>query len=99
MKTEKKLRRTLTPEQIEKLLTFKPSRRYQRRMQAAIALMLDTGLRSAEWRNLTRQDMDLESLHVKVYGKGKVRWQRRNSSSHSRTHRYPDHYDLHELLC
>lgn len=72
VKTEKKLRVTLTQEQIERLLSYRPKRRCQRRMQAAVALMLDTGLRSAEWRNLKRQDIEFDHLHLKVYGKGSV---------------------------
>src|ERR1035441_2409352 len=72
VKVEKKLRVTLTPEQFERLLSYKAKRRCHRRMQAAVALMLDTGLRSSEWRNLKRQDVDFERLHLKVYGKGAI---------------------------
>ena len=72
VKCEKKLRVTLTPEEIERMLVYKPKRRCHRRMQAAVALMLDTGLRSAEWRNLKKHDIDFERLQLKVYGKGNV---------------------------
>ena len=72
VKVERKLRETLTTEQIEKLLAYKCKRTYERRIQAASALMLDTGLRSAEWRNLKLADMDLGKQHLKVYGKGAV---------------------------
>jgi integrase/recombinase XerD len=72
VKIEKKLRAILTAEEVRTLLSYKAKHRYQRRMQAAVALMLDTGLRSSEWRNAKRKDFDFDGLHLKVYGKGSV---------------------------
>jgi site-specific recombinase XerD len=70
-KVEQRVRRTLSPEDIEKLFHFKPRWPNQKRTHAACILMLDCGLRASEWINLKLDDLDLKNRTVRVMGKGR----------------------------
>jgi site-specific recombinase XerD len=70
-KTEERVRRVLSPEDIEKLFHFKPRRPDQARIHAACILMLDCGLRASEWINLRLEDLDLKKRTARVMGKGR----------------------------
>lgn len=67
----KKVLETLTDEQIQKILSFVPRTRVQRRMHTLAVLILDTGLRRNEALTLTRDHVDLQNLQIKVMGKGR----------------------------
>lgn len=63
--------RTLSDDEMVRLAKFIGRTRNQRRMHAAVVLMLDSGLRASEWMNLKREDLDLDNLTVRVLGKGR----------------------------
>ena len=69
-KTEKKLPESLTPEQINRLLDFKPSSLIEIRDLAIIELMYSTGLRVSETVNVDIQDFEENKDFLRVIGKG-----------------------------
>ena len=71
LKAPIKLLRTLADDEMKRLIGFVPRTRNQRRMHAAVVLMLDSGLRASEWIGLRREDLDLQNLTVRVFGKGR----------------------------
>lgn len=74
LKEEKALLQTFSPKQISTLLAPLPSKlrtRNNLRAQALIALLLDTGLRISEALQLRREDVDLDALTLRVWGKGR----------------------------
>jgi site-specific recombinase XerD len=71
LKTPTTVLRTLSDEEMTRLIKFVPRTRNQRRMHAATVLMLDTGARANEWMSLKCEDIDLDNLTVRVMGKGR----------------------------
>jgi integrase/recombinase XerD len=71
LRCEKKLVSVLAEDDVRKILLFKPRKFYQWRAQASFALMLDTGIRSAEWRFLKMENVNFDAQQLKVYGKGR----------------------------
>ena len=69
-KTEKKLPESLTPEQINRLLDFKPSSLIEIRDLAIIELMYSSGLRVSETVNVDIQDFEENNDFLRVIGKG-----------------------------
>ena len=69
-KTEKKLPETLTPEQINRLLDFKPSSPIEIRDLAIIELMYSSGLRVSETANVNINDFEEGKNFLRVLGKG-----------------------------
>ena len=69
-KTEKKLPESLTPEQINRLLDFKPSSLIEIRDLAIIELMYSSGLRVSETVNVDIQDFEENRDFLRVIGKG-----------------------------
>ena len=69
-KTEKKLPESLTPEQINRLLDFKPSSLIEMRDLAIIELMYSSGLRVSETVNVDIQDFEENKDFLRVIGKG-----------------------------
>ena len=69
-KTEKKLPESLTPEQINRLLDFKPSSSIEIRDLAIIELMYSSGLRVSETVNVDIQDFEENKDFLRVIGKG-----------------------------
>ena len=69
-KTEKKLPETLTPEQINRLLDFKPSSPIEIRDLAIIELMYSSGLRVSETANVNINDFEEGKKFLRVLGKG-----------------------------
>ena len=61
---------TLSPDQVQRIIRFKPKGRNLSRAYLFALLLLDTGLRLAEALNLKWDDIDLENLLVSVVGKG-----------------------------
>ena len=70
LKEEQKILSTFTEEQIQAALSFKPKGRNLTRAHMVASLLLDRGLRISEALGLRKQDIDLENLVLKVYGKG-----------------------------
>jgi integrase/recombinase XerD len=71
LQTEKKILRTFTPEDVQRLLTHKIKSKSQSRIQSLAALLLDTGLRIAEALQLCTTDIDLDNHLIRVQGKGR----------------------------
>ncbi|MGA2725310.1 MAG: tyrosine-type recombinase/integrase [Bryobacteraceae bacterium] len=61
---------TLAPEQIKRLVSFKPKGINQTRTHTAALLILDGGYRISELLTLPFENCDSENLIVKVKGKG-----------------------------
>ena len=69
-KTEKKLPESLTPEQINRRLDFKPSSLIEIRDLAIVELMYSSGLRVSETVNVDIQDFEENKDFLRVIGKG-----------------------------
>jgi len=67
---EQKIIPTLNSHSVRLLLEAKPKTSGERRIHVLSALLLDTGLRIDEALGLTREDVDLDNLLVRVRGKG-----------------------------
>ena len=67
---EKKLPETLTPEQINRLLDFKPTSLIEIRDLAIIELMYSSGLRVSETVSVNIQDFEEDKDFLRVVGKG-----------------------------
>ena len=70
LKEEQKILETLSAEQAQRLIRFKPKGTNLSRAHLLALLLLDTGLRFGEALNIRWEDVDLENLLVKVKGKG-----------------------------
>ena len=70
-KLRKTLPKTLSIEDIDKLLDIRLNNLYDYRNKAMIELMYGSGLRVSELTNVNVNDLDLDTMIVKVMGKGK----------------------------
>ena len=70
METEKKILATFNRSQVDAFLNWKPRLFAEYRLHALVALLLDCGLRIEEALQLTREQIDMDNLLVKVKGKG-----------------------------
>ena len=71
LKEEQKILSTLNPAHVNRLLCYRPSTKLgDRRIHAIVCLLLDTGLRISEALSLRKEDVNFESLVLKVLGKG-----------------------------
>jgi len=70
LKYEHKVIATFSPEQVKRLLAFKPRGRNQTRTHVGSCVMLDSGLRLSEVLELRTADIDFDNLLIKVHGKG-----------------------------
>lgn len=70
LKAEQKVMKTFTDEQLRALLSWKPRTFTEHRLHALIATITDTGIRIEEAITLTRKNVDMDNLLIKVYGKG-----------------------------
>ncbi|HWT77410.1 MAG TPA: tyrosine-type recombinase/integrase, partial [Candidatus Methylomirabilis sp.] len=70
LKEEQKVLATLSPEQMTRLIAFKPKGINQTRTHTAALLMLDGGYRVSELLGLAFEGCDFDNLVVKVRGKG-----------------------------
>jgi integrase/recombinase XerD len=70
LEEEQKVLATLRPEQIQKLVRFKPEERGQYRIHTLAILLIDSGMRIDEALSLRREDVDLDNLLLKIHGKG-----------------------------
>jgi integrase/recombinase XerD len=71
LKEEQKVISTLAPEQISRLIDFKPHGKSQQRLHTLSCLLLDSGLRIDEALSLRSEDVDLENFLLRVHGKGR----------------------------
>ena len=70
LKKEKKIVKTFTEAQLRSIITFKPKGFFQQRTHALLCLLIDTGARITEALILTRQNVDMDNMLVKLMGKG-----------------------------
>jgi integrase/recombinase XerD len=70
IKCETKIISTFTPEQVRRLLAYRPKSESNRRVYALACLLLDTGMRISEASGLLKGDFDFDNLLAKVRGKG-----------------------------
>jgi len=70
LKEEQKVIATLAPEQMARLIAFKPKGINQTRTHVAAMLILDGGYRISELLELAAENCDFDNLAVKVRGKG-----------------------------
>jgi site-specific recombinase XerD len=70
LKTESRVIATLTPEQMARLIAFKPKGVNETRTHTAALLILDGGYRISELLELPLEGCDFDNLVVKVRGKG-----------------------------
>jgi integrase/recombinase XerD len=70
LKEEQKILATLAPEQMARLISFKPKGINQTRTHVAAMLILDGGYRISELLELPSANCDFDNLVVKVRGKG-----------------------------
>ena len=70
LKQEQKVLSTLTPEQVRRLIGFKPSGINETRVHMVALLVLDGGYRISEVLQLPTEHCDFDNLMVKVRGKG-----------------------------
>lgn len=61
---------TFSAEDVRKLLRWKPSDAYERRLHLLVLLLLDCGLRISEALGLKWADVDMDGLLLTVHGKG-----------------------------
>ena len=69
-KTQKKLPKVLTEEEVNKLLDINLKTDFDYRNKAMLELMYSSGLRVSELINLTVNDIDLVNSSVRIFGKG-----------------------------
>jgi site-specific recombinase XerD len=70
LKEEQKVLGTFTPEQISRIVHWKPIGRPEARLYALVLTAIDTGLRIDELLCLTREDVNFENFSLLVHGKG-----------------------------
>ena len=70
LKEEQKVLTTLSSEQVNRILQFRPRGRNQARAHTLTLLLLDSGLRCAEALSLRWEKVDFENLLITVAGKG-----------------------------
>jgi site-specific recombinase XerD len=70
LKEEQKVLATLPDDAVRALLGWKPRTRTEVRLHTLVCLLLDTGLRISEALGMTVGNVDMDSLVLKVHGKG-----------------------------
>jgi integrase/recombinase XerD len=68
---EQRILPTYTPEQLKKLIDFKPKGFYERRLYTLILTKIDTGVRISELIGIKKSELNLDGLYFKVLAKGK----------------------------
>jgi site-specific recombinase XerD len=69
-KVGKRVLQTYRPEEVEKILSYKPKRAAEKRLMTILCLLIDSGCRINEALTLTRKNVDLDNLLVTFKGKG-----------------------------
>lgn len=68
---EKRVRKTYTPEEMKRILSFKPVTFGEKQLIILIAFLIDTGARINEALTLERSNVDLDNQLITLYGKGR----------------------------
>lgn len=71
LKTEYKISKDFTDEDIRKFMNWKPKTWFQHRLYALLMTLIDSGVRIDEALSLTRNDVNFYDMEIKVKGKGK----------------------------
>jgi integrase/recombinase XerD len=71
VKQEDTIIETFTDKQLESIITWKPKDYFDLRLHVLLLCAIDTGCRIEELLTLTRQNVDFDSLVIRVTGKGK----------------------------
>jgi integrase/recombinase XerD len=67
---EKKVLKTYGAEEVSKIVSYRPEKREEKRIQALRLFLIDTGARINEALTLTRKSIDFNNLLVTLKGKG-----------------------------
>jgi integrase/recombinase XerD len=70
LKTEQKVMKTFTDQQLKAIFLFKPKTFTEKRLHALLCLVMDTGVRISEALDLRRDKVDFDNLLLTVRGKG-----------------------------
>jgi integrase/recombinase XerD len=70
LKTEKKIIKPFSDAHLKALISFKPKKYSELRLHVLLLLLIDTGVRIREALSIKREDIDFDSLLIKVRGKG-----------------------------
>jgi site-specific recombinase XerD len=70
LKEEEKILATFSSEQLKRIVQWKPTTRAGTRLQVLAMTAMDRGLRISELLSLSKPDVDLENLVLRVKGKG-----------------------------
>jgi site-specific recombinase XerD len=70
-KVQKRVLKTYSKSDMDKVVAYEPTVYGERRMKALILLFADTGVRISEALGLTRKDVDLKEMCITVLGKGR----------------------------
>jgi integrase/recombinase XerD len=73
LKTEQKILSTLSKEDVQRIVGFRPRGINLTRAHLIALTILDTGLRASEVLGLTKENVDVDNLTLKVVGKGNKR--------------------------
>jgi len=68
---EKRQLKVFDDSEIKKILSFRPKYKNEHRIYALVSLLIETGIRINEALTLDVNNVDLDNLIIKVYGKGK----------------------------
>jgi integrase/recombinase XerD len=74
LKEEQRILPVFSPEQIKKLVTWKPRGLCPSRLHVLVLLLLDVGCRIGEAFELRWADVDFDNLLLKLHGKGAKDW-------------------------
>jgi integrase/recombinase XerD len=69
LKEEQRILATFSAAAIRSMVSCRATTQGERRLHALVCLLLDTGLRISEALSLTKENVDLDNLAIKVYGK------------------------------
>ena len=58
------------PSAIKSMVSYKATGQNERRLHTLVCLLFDTGLRISEALSVTKENVDLDNLAIKVNGKG-----------------------------
>jgi integrase/recombinase XerD len=70
LKEEQRQLPTFTPDQLGRLISFRPKGSYQHRLYTLVMTLLDTGTRIDEALSLSVREVDMDNLILTVKGKG-----------------------------
>jgi integrase/recombinase XerD len=71
LKVEKKIIKPFNDSQLKAIISYKPKKPSEQRLHTLLLLLIDCGARIDEALSLKREDIDFDSLLIKVNGKGK----------------------------